>query len=363
MNIDSIPPAIPSSLRPGRVVPRPGIPAPHRPGLPRTPLVTHTFTSIEALQRALVRPNFEAFLLRPAPFRTTIVRAVPRPGLGASLGTSEAAIRSRGELDPDAVDVVVVVDAPGRGFFNGIPLKAGSVVVLPGGIEFEGHAPQGFRWANLHLSSDDLRRATRALTGRAIDLPTREALVRPTLPADTAALSALHEAGGGTGGAPSSETGEVTAESVVETWLGIAARALAGPGSTDLAGARTPGDRHRVFLAAEAHMRAHLAEAVYTADLCQVSGVSERTLEYAFHEQLGLTPIAYLTKLRLNMARLSLVDAAAEGDAAVGPIARGLGFQHLGRFAARYREQFGESPSETVRRHRPAGAASSPGAR
>lgn len=352
MSFEPSPGPLASLSRPARGSPVPGVPAPHRPGLPRTPVVSHAFSSIEALQRALVQPQFEVFQVHPGRFETTIVRAVPRPGLAASLGESAAAVRSRGVLAPDATDVVVVIDAPGHAYFNGIALKPGLVLVMPAGLEFEGHAPAGFRWANLHLTAEDLLRATRALTGRGFELPAREILVRPALPADEAALLALHEAGQAS---PGASTGP-TAESVVETWLGIVARALAGAGPDDLSGARRLGDRHRVFLAAEAHLRSRVTEPVYMSELCHATGVSERTLEYVFRERLGLTPIAYLANLRLNLARLALVEGASAPSASVATVARRFGFLHLGRFAARYRAQFQESPSTTLRRHVVAGA-------
>jgi transcriptional regulator GlxA family with amidase domain len=43
-------------------------------------------------------------------------------------------------------------------------------------------------------------------------------------------------------------------------------------------------------------------------------------------------------------------------------VALGLGFGHVGRFAALYRQAFGESPSETLRRARRARATARTGA-
>ena len=42
---------------------------------------------------------------------------------------------------------------------------------------------------------------------------------------------------------------------------------------------------------------------LYVTDLCKAAGVSERTLEYAFKEVMGLTPVAYLVRLRLHRVR------------------------------------------------------------
>ena len=53
----------------------------------------------------------------------------------------------------------------------------------------------------------------------------------------------------------------------------------------------------------------------------------------------------YLQQCRLERARADLLDARAS----VTETAYRWGFGNLGDFAARYRERFGEKPSETLR--------------
>jgi AraC family ethanolamine operon transcriptional activator len=82
--------------------------------------------------------------------------------------------------------------------------------------------------------------------------------------------------------------------------------------------------------------------------LCAVAGVSERTLEYAFREQLGTTPVRFLKLRRLNRVRRDLL-AAAPGTSVTGTALR-AGVYDLGRFAGEYQRLFGELPSQTLRR-------------
>jgi transcriptional regulator GlxA family with amidase domain len=77
--------------------------------------------------------------------------------------------------------------------------------------------------------------------------------------------------------------------------------------------------------------------------------VSERTLEYAFKETMGLTPVTYLTRLRLHRVRQALL-AAAPGSTTVSIVALDWGFWHFGEFSRAYKECFGELPSDTLRR-------------
>jgi AraC family ethanolamine operon transcriptional activator len=83
-------------------------------------------------------------------------------------------------------------------------------------------------------------------------------------------------------------------------------------------------------------------------DLCRATRLSRRTLHYAFKEHLGVTPKAYLTAIRLDGVRRELVPR--EPPVKVVDVANRWGFWHMGHFAADYRKQFGELPSDTLRR-------------
>lgn len=77
--------------------------------------------------------------------------------------------------------------------------------------------------------------------------------------------------------------------------------------------------------------------------------LSVRALQESFHRDVGMPPMAYLRQTRLRRAREELLAADPEVTT-VSSVAVGLGLLHLGRFAAAYREAFGESPSETLNR-------------
>lgn len=84
------------------------------------------------------------------------------------------------------------------------------------------------------------------------------------------------------------------------------------------------------------------------ARLCRLLHVSPTTLENAFKKITGLTPHTFFLRRRLNRARRALLNAN-QLQGRVTDIALELGFTELGRFAVRYRQMFGESPSETLR--------------
>ena len=88
---------------------------------------------------------------------------------------------------------------------------------------------------------------------------------------------------------------------------------------------------------------------VRVAHLCSVLRVSPSTLKNAFKSVAGVTPHAFFLRRRLNEARTTLLRADGR-ERKVTEIATGLGFTELGRFSVRYREMFGESPSQTLQK-------------
>lgn len=100
------------------------------------------------------------------------------------------------------------------------------------------------------------------------------------------------------------------------------------------------------------YIEANLAEPLRLEDLVAVSGVSGRALNEHFQKTTGLSPMAWLRRMRLEEVRRVLLDDEA---VTVTEAALRFGFSHLGRFAASYRAEFGEAPSETCRQASGAG--------
>jgi AraC-like DNA-binding protein len=84
-------------------------------------------------------------------------------------------------------------------------------------------------------------------------------------------------------------------------------------------------------------------------ELARVAGVSQRSLEYAFRQQLDLTPAAYLRIHRLNAAHRELLSADPAMSTVTG-IALRWGFSHPGRFSQMHRRLFDEKPSSTLKK-------------
>ncbi|MFE9929638.1 AraC family transcriptional regulator [Streptomyces sp. NPDC005533] len=107
----------------------------------------------------------------------------------------------------------------------------------------------------------------------------------------------------------------------------------------------------RAVRRAMAYCEEHAGEPVSVADMAAAARVSPRTLQDRFRTDLGTTPAAHLRRVRLDRAHQDLLRIA-EGRACetVAEVAMRWGFTHLSRFAAYYREAYGQVPSRTAER-------------
>lgn len=95
----------------------------------------------------------------------------------------------------------------------------------------------------------------------------------------------------------------------------------------------------------------HARELPTLTDLTDAAGVSARTLQLHFLNNLGCTPSQYLRDMRLRAARDELLHPRS-AEVTVTDAAAAWGFYNLGRFSSLYKSVYGESPSETLRQSR-----------
>jgi AraC family ethanolamine operon transcriptional activator len=108
-----------------------------------------------------------------------------------------------------------------------------------------------------------------------------------------------------------------------------------------------PYGKAQIVRIASEYFDAHADERVSLADLAKVAAASARSLNYAFQDLVGMSPMRYFRMKRLGRARSKLVQASPQRGA-VKQAALSAGYTHLGRFSAEYHELFGELPSVTL---------------
>ena len=116
-------------------------------------------------------------------------------------------------------------------------------------------------------------------------------------------------------------------------------------------------DRRRLFVnsrrivrRANEYLHAHEHRPVRLLELCRHLGVSERQLNRAYHDVLDLPPGVYMRRWRLCQVRHMLLTNTKNADMSVADAGLHFGFWELGRFAAQYKQLFGEHPSQTLMR-------------
>lgn len=91
----------------------------------------------------------------------------------------------------------------------------------------------------------------------------------------------------------------------------------------------------------------HITADIAIDELADVCKISRKSLYNLFEREAGLTPSAYVRRLKLESAYAELKNNERVRN--VTQVALKYGFTNLGRFSAQYREQIGELPSQTLR--------------
>ena len=243
----------------------------------------------------------------------------------------------------------VTLDAAGDGLLSGTTLHADSLVTLEGGEPLDFRTPKQLDIIAVSTGAMELQEFARSMW----DIDTEARLSTPGVLEQSVAsartLGAFLETLLNNIKARPQMLNYPQIRKVLEqeifNQLAIAVRD-AGPGKQAVATT----SRKCVVEKAKAYVLEHHDDLVTVTDLCKALNISRRTLQYSFESILDINPVAYLRAIRLNRVRRALKANAGCPDITVADIAAHWGFWHLSRFAANYKQIFGELPSETLRR-------------
>ncbi|MCE9650421.1 MAG: helix-turn-helix domain-containing protein [Parvibaculum sp.] len=311
---------------------------------PQNELLTlRMIAGVENLRDLIQGIDFVATQLAPGPCQGDLMHA-DLAGLRFSAGTFDAHVRLQGVVPRDRVMICAMLKYEGaHGHWNG-ELAEGDVCVCPAGQSQKGHFKGSTSYVAVSLPLPEIREVARALDG--LDW-SRSGLYRP--PAQARAdlrrklatcISMLQSFGSDLSG----RARAFLRDEILDSYLDALADAvLAGSSPMPIA----PGEE--IVKLVEDYLAERHPARVRVNDLCVALKISRRTLYRAFHETLGVGPKAYLRLTALSMARCVLVEASP-GETSVTEVALNHGFPELGRFSVLYRQMFGESPSDTLRR-------------
>jgi AraC-like DNA-binding protein len=251
-------------------------------------------------------------------------------------------------MRPDTVLVWWAIGRPGSQIWCGTPSLVDEVMTLGPGDRAHARTQGASRWAALWISATDLDRYSQTLTGA----PARPMNGASSWRPGGAALQTLRKLHAAAITMFERRPREVLAESAVHGLEQQLIHAL-----VECLSDGVPGAHNRRMAKRHGDLMARFEDACATCEhgppglfgLCATLGVAERSLRASCTEHLGMGPMSYLRLRRLKSVRRALCSASP-ADSSVAELAKRHGFTELGRFAASYRQLFGELPSATLQR-------------
>ena len=105
---------------------------------------------------------------------------------------------------------------------------------------------------------------------------------------------------------------------------------------------RISGEAKRLVRLAMGYLHQNYAESISRRDIAKHVGITEDHLTFCFRQEVGITPILYLQRYRINQAKRLLKDTAQS----ITEIAFNVGFSDSGYFSRIFRRETGISPEK-----------------
>ncbi len=230
--------------------------------------------------------------------------------------------------------------------WGGTELRPGEIVLHGRGERSHQSTSGSGVWNVLAIDRLRLEQYCRALTGKPFSLPQDGKILHPAA-RDAARLRRLHAqvcrlAETKPRLLAHTEVARALEQSLIQALVACVTRASMRASAVKR--------RHaRVLIMLEEVLADYLSKPLRMSELCELIGVSERTLRSCCAQFLGMSPIRYVLSRRLSRARIALRDAEPD-RANLLALVRGLGFTEFGRFEAAYRAAFSETPLTTLQR-------------
>jgi AraC-like DNA-binding protein len=248
-------------------------------------------------------------------------------------------LRTRTTIRDDQVVLGAVLEAPLGSRWCEFDLRAGTVLVYGPGAEHTGISLPGLHFEFAAVTVDRIAELA-ALIESPLELPARgqvqELTTAPNAGEVVSSMSELAEAAT-SGGVALRRASDAVLDAVV---LALVDRPVPARANCRIS------SRHVVHQCMD--YANDVGRIPSMSELCLAGHVSERRLRKAFVDEFDVPPSTFFRDWALTLARERL--RSADGDRpTVTDIAFNLGFGHLGRFSAHYRQLHGEAPSTTRR--------------
>lgn len=308
----------------------------------------HTLSDPEEFAAAVSGADLQAEFFR-APDGSTFVEQFQSMEWALDFYDAKVKARIIGTSPPGWGSIALMRnEAPSRWY--GMPSQRGLLVFTPPGEAIDGCIVPGFQGVSIHVSPEIWERCRRLASNDPEEVPSRgnrlgTVRVLPPRSFDEidSRLLSLRDLLSNANQSGSSVVASSTANQLFTELLTLAWEHQEMAEIHPRREQQSPRNRARLARQAEDWLRAHLHESISISDLCLAFRVSRREMEYAFRQAFDLSPHDRLRVLRLN-AVYNALRRTSPDRGEVTRIAMEHGITHLGRFAAQYRNLFGELP-------------------
>jgi AraC family ethanolamine operon transcriptional activator len=268
-------------------------------------------------------------------------------GLPLDLGTFSLGVRSRGVVSEDRITIGMLTGRSNRVTHWSYDMQPADVVVWSPKAEHDARYYGGASVAVISLTASDLE----LIFGSEPRL--REPAVwarkhyRPAAHDGACTIRLLQEIVAGlkaNGASLSADAAEFWKRAIVEAMTAT----MLEDSSSDMDGPRP--SALRIVGKVEDQIEASGSKPFHISEICSRLNVSRRTLHRAFHDAVGLGPVAFLRSKRLCVVHKTLRNSNPIMTT-VAKVAIEHGFVNLGRFSGDYYSLFSEYPSQTLGVH------------
>jgi len=295
----------------------------------KTQILRRNFSDFDELTDAAQGWNLELCKLDTTPFLGETFQLIT-PDFILSRGRFNCRLRQGGEPPPGFRTFAVSAVASHNMLWRSQSVTGNDLLIFPTGGELHAFSEPGFDVFTLSIAESTLEKFIwmDGFKGSEVHHCTSGSIER--------LRRLLHQT------VQSLENAEIAKNAILHQLAQLMEETHPGPSP------RTPHSRRiQSILQAERFIMANPTEPATVRTLCEATGVSKRTLEYAFNNHLGISPKNYINAMRLNGVHKQL-RAGQAGQIRVVDAANAWGYWHMGQFAADYRKLFGEKPSATL---------------
>jgi len=268
-------------------------------------------------------------------------------GLPLDLGRFSLGVRSRGVVSGDRITIGMLTGRTNRVTHWSYDMEPGDVVVWSPKTEHDARYYGGASVSVISLTISDLESIFGSEPRWSEPGAWTRNHYRPAAQEGVRNISIIREIVAGlqaNGARLSTDAAEFWKRAIIEAMTATILKESPSDIDSSLSSAL------RIVGKVEDQIDAEGSKPIHISEICSRLRVSRRTLHRAFHDAVGLGPIAYLRSKRLCAAQRTLRNSDPV-KTTVTQVALEHGFANLGRFCGEYYSQFNEYPSRTLGVH------------